>query len=427
MASAVPSARHSGAQRGARLAAFGALLAFAGVLIVEGLHFAGSGLGPVGWPALGMVLAAALAGLPGLAGGALVLFGYYVANLMEPARFPQFFADPWITVSWATGLAIVTLVVLSLRERRDYETVLRESERRLRVTAERLELALEGSNVALWDTDLATGKVYLSEAWAALLGAPPGETQTTLLELMSLLHPEDLEAVRSASHEILKGARGEYAVEHRVRTLCGEWKWILSRGRVTERSPSGLAQRMVGTNVDITERKRAEETIRHLAQYDVLTGAANRSLFHDRMRGALARSRRRGSLLALVYLDIDHFKPVNDSFGHSAGDAVLKEVAARLRACVRETDTVARLGGDEFVLLLEDLGARTDALQVAEKILVAMSEPLNCEGLALPFSVSMGLSFAANGEMSPDEVLKRADRALYEAKAAGRGRYIVAQ
>lgn len=414
------------ARRGAFRGALGALLALAGVALVEALILAGSApLAPLGWPALGVVLAAALAGLPGVVGGALVLAAYYLVNLFHPERFPQFFANSWEAASWAGAVLLVCLVMVSLRERRSYESVLRDSERRLRLIAERLELALEGSNVALWDTDLVTGKVYLSDAWAALVGAPPGETHTSIAELVPLIHPEDMEALRAASVETMKGLRPVYAVEHRVRTRSGEWKWILSRGKVTERDPSGRALRMIGTNVDITERRRTEETIRHLAQYDSLTGAANRSLFHDRMRRAVARSRRRGSLLGLIYLDIDHFKPVNDSFGHQAGDALLKELALRLRACVRETDTVARMGGDEFVLLLEDLGARTDGLQIADKIQAAMAKPVCHEGAALTLTVSMGLSFAAGGDMSPDDVLKRADAALYEAKAAGRGTYKV--
>jgi GGDEF domain-containing protein len=164
----------------------------------------------------------------------------------------------------------------------------------------------------------------------------------------------------------MKGMRPSYAFEHRVRAADGQWKWILSRGRVTERDPAGgRALRMIGTNIDITDRKRMEEALQSVAHSDPLTGLANRMLLADRMRLALARGRRSGSACALLYLDIDRFKHVNDTLGHAAGDRLLKDFAERLRGCVRQSDTVARLGGDEFVVLLEDLRTRRNTL-VAE-------------------------------------------------------------
>jgi diguanylate cyclase (GGDEF)-like protein/PAS domain S-box-containing protein len=289
----------------------------------------------------------------------------------------------------------------------------------LRAARERLEEALDGSSVALWDADLRTGRVYLSEAWAAIVGQPAGETIASLGELAAMLHPDDREMTARVSVEALKGLRPIYAAEHRVRSASGEWKWIISRGRVTDRDSSGRALRMIGTNLDITDRKRIEEALQSVAQTDPLTGLANRMLLLDHVRLAIARSARSGTKIALLYLDIDRFKQVNDSLGHAVGDALLKGFALRLRACVRTSDTVARLGGDEFVVLLDELKEADHALRVAENILDAMAAPLAIDGQSLKISVSIGLA-VRSGTDNVERFIQRADVALYEAKRAGR-------
>ena len=291
---------------------------------------------------------------------------------------------------------------------------------------ERLEAALDGSNVALWDTDLRTGRVYLGEAWARIIDAPPRDTVATTAELLALVHPADVELVRRASLEVMKGQRPLYAVEHRVKSRNGEWRWILSRGRVTERDPaSGRALRMIGTNLDITERRRAEEAMQSIAETDALTGLANRRMLGDRLRVALARNRRSGMESAVLFLDIDRFKDINDTLGHPAGDAVLAEMAARLRGCVRASDTVARFGGDEFVLLLEDLRERHNAVRITEKVLEEARRPVRVGGTEVLVTVSVGLAYSDGGSTDED-LLRRADAALYEAKATGRNRFRIA-
>ena len=296
----------------------------------------------------------------------------------------------------------------------------------LRTARERLEQALDGSSVALWDADLRTGRVYLSEAWSQIVGAPRCESVQSVEELLALVHTEDLEATRRVSLEAMKGLRPSYTVEHRVRARNGEWKWILSRGRVTERDPaSGRAVRMIGTNFDITERKRIEEALQSVAQTDPLTGVANRTLLMDRLRLALARARRGGGHIAVLYLDIDRFKQINDTLGHAAGDALLRGFALRLRGCVRASDTVARLGGDEFVVLLDDVKERSNALAIAEKILDAVRAPFDADGQDMLVTASIGIADGGAGD-GEDAMLKRADAALYDAKAAGRNAFRIA-
>jgi len=288
-----------------------------------------------------------------------------------------------------------------------------------------LEKALDGSSVALWDADLRTGRAYLSEAWSQILGTPRAETVVHVDKLLALMHPEDVEPVRRAFIETMKGLRPAYAAEHRVRSADGEWRWILSRGRVTERDPrTGKALRMIGTNLDITDRKRIEEALQSVAQSDPLTGVANRMLLMDRLGRALSRARRNASQVAVLYLDIDRFKRVNDSLGHAAGDALLKAFAGRLTACVRTTDTVARLGGDEFVVLLEDLKDGASALRIADKILEAMRAPISVDGQEVLITTSIGIAQAAGEDEGA--LLKRADAALYDAKAGGRNGFRVA-
>ncbi|HEX7052527.1 MAG TPA: diguanylate cyclase [Burkholderiales bacterium] len=303
---------------------------------------------------------------------------------------------------------------------------LRAAHDELRAAHDRLEAALEGSSVALWDTDLRTGRVYLGEAWADIAGGPRRERVASVEELLALVHPDDIDAVRRASLQALKGERPGYAVEHRIKAQSGEWRWILSRGRVTERDPaSGRALRMIGTNLDITERRRAEEQVQSTAHTDALTGLANRRGLGDRLRLALARNRRSGLESAVLFLDIDRFKEINDSLGHAAGDALLVELAARLRAGVRASDTVARFGGDEFVVLLEDVRDRQNALRIAEKILEEVRRPLALDGAPVRVTASLGVAYS-DATSTEEELLRRADAALYQAKAEGRDRYRVA-
>jgi diguanylate cyclase (GGDEF)-like protein/PAS domain S-box-containing protein len=305
-------------------------------------------------------------------------------------------------------------------------TQLAAARRELATQQARLEAALDGSSVALWDTDLQSGRVYLSEAWARMLGEAPADSVVSTDALVALTHPDDIEAVRRASLEVMRGERAVYSVEHRVRARNGEWKWIVSRGRVAERDPvSGRALRMIGTNYDITERRRLEEAVHSAAQSDPLTGLANRLLFTDRLRHALARTRRSGSQIALLYLDIDGFKQINDRFGHAAGDALLKDFAARLRAGVRASDTVARFGGDEFVVLLDELKEAAHALRVADKLLADCRQPLRIEGCEVIATASLGVAYGGQ-DADAEALLRRADAALYEAKRAGRNAYRVA-
>jgi two-component system cell cycle response regulator len=171
------------------------------------------------------------------------------------------------------------------------------------------------------------------------------------------------------------------------------------------------------------ERKRAEERLIYLAQYDQLTGLANRALFRERLTQALARSKRKNQLLGLMVLDLDRFKSVNDSLGHNVGDKLLKAVADRLKTCVREVDTVARMGGDEFTVLLEGISCDQDVITVAKRILESIIQPLVLDGSDVHTSASIGVTIYPADDHGVDDLLKHADRAMYRAKEQGGNHY----
>jgi diguanylate cyclase (GGDEF)-like protein/PAS domain S-box-containing protein len=312
-------------------------------------------------------------------------------------------------------------------------TALKKSEERLRDSERQLSLALEGSELALFDWNIETGDVFLSEQWSVMLGGRPELTRTTFTALEQITHPDDKPVLQKTFRDALKGVTSHYEAEHRVRTQGGDWIWVQSHGQVTARDGDGEAARMVGTSADVTERKRAEQQLsdsraelERAAWYDSLTGLPNRNLLDDRLDQVLARARRNKQLLALFYLDLDGFKAINDSMGHAAGDVLLKAFAERLRGGVRSVDTVARLSGDEFVILLEDLRQPEDAVGIAENIIEAARAKFTIDSKALRVTTCIGIAFT-RGETPAAELLKRADTALYEAKRAGGDRYQIAQ
>jgi diguanylate cyclase (GGDEF)-like protein len=188
----------------------------------------------------------------------------------------------------------------------------------------------------------------------------------------------------------------------------------------------GLVTHFVATHTDITLRKAAEEEIKHLAFHDSLTQLPNRRLLNDRLHQAVVQAKRDQTRLALMFIDLDKFKPVNDDFGHQAGDELLQAVARRLLACVRESDTVARLGGDEFVVLLPVIDVARDAITVGEKIQKALIQPFTLsKGQTVSISLSAGIAIYPEHGRDENELTKRADAAMYQAKTTGRDRFVM--
>ena len=205
-----------------------------------------------------------------------------------------------------------------------------------------------------------------------------------------------------------------------TRTGRSGWASALYRPR---RDAAGNNIGVIGFIRDVTVRRQAEEQIQYQAFHDVLTGLGNRSLFQDHLTLAVAIGQRRKRVVAVLFLDLDHFKLINDTFGHTFGDELLKGIAARLKSCVRRVDTVARIGGDEFAIVLQDMERQEDAADLAHKIVELVAQPIDIQGQRLYVTASVGVSIFPHDGEDAETLLKNADNAMYRAKSEGRNNY----
>jgi diguanylate cyclase (GGDEF)-like protein/PAS domain S-box-containing protein len=289
----------------------------------------------------------------------------------------------------------------------------------LRESEERYALSARGANDGLWVWDLGAGTVYYSDRWKEMLGFSNDEIGDSPEEWFSRVHPDDVAMLRADIDAHRHGATPSIEHEHRMRNKGGNYRWMLARG-VAVRNIAGDATRIAGSQTDITERKLAIERLTHDAFHDALTGLPNRALFMDRLESLMERTRRRGHQFAVLFLDLDRFKVVNDSLGHALGDMLLISVAERIRGALRATDTVARLGGDEFTVLLE-INNLADAVRMAERIQDELRVPFRVGENEIFTTASIGIALSATGYERPHDVLRDADIAMYRAKSRGRG------
>ncbi len=312
-----------------------------------------------------------------------------------------------------------------IRHELDAERQSRQQAERARGESEaRWRYAIEGSGDGLWDWDLSSGKVFYSERWKSMLGFTDDDLRGHIDEWGDLVHPDDKERVLEAVDNHLKGRSPEFMQEYRIRCKDGNWKWMLARGMAMAAAPGSPDMRMIGTNADITARKAAEAQIEYLAFFDPLTGLANRKLLLDRIHQATAASARSLQYGALVFIDLDGFKSVNDMWGHSTGDQMLMQAAQRMKLCMRAGDTIARLGGDEFVIVVQNLGHDRDeaahqAAIIADKVLDAFFPPFRMNDHEFHGGASLGITLFRDEPVSIDTLLGQADSAMYRAKADG--------
>ncbi len=301
-------------------------------------------------------------------------------------------------------------------ERQRAEVAVRESQ-------ERYALAVNGAKDGLWDWDLKANRIYFSPRWKSMLGYANGAIGEQPAEWFDRIHPDDQPAVQAALSAHLAGRAPDFESEYRIRHSGGAYRWVLTRG-LAVRDEEGEAYRMAGSQSDITARKMAEERLLHDAFHDHLTGLPNRALFMDRLGMAIAHAKRRLSYTyAVLFIDLDRFKNVNDSLGHSVGDELLIAVARRLESCLRPGDTVARLGGDEFTILLDEVADVDHAVHVAQRLHREMVRPFKVQGHEVFVTMSLGITLGAGGHYDrPEEVLRDADTAMYGAKTSGKAR-----
>ena len=245
----------------------------------------------------------------------------------------------------------------------------------------------------------------------------------------TFMHDDDIAPVAEQIEQAM-AERRPYVVEYRMIDRKGRQRWVSEHGQA-HFDADGQPLWLDGVLLDVTEHRAAEDAIRNLAFVDTLTQLPNRRFLLDRLRQGLANSRRHGRHGALLFIDLDHFKAVNDTHGHDAGDQLLCEVATRLRQSVREGDTVARLGGDEFVVMLEDLGdSGTEACEkaalIAENVLVELNRPFMLDDTPYHNTPSIGISCFSGADQRAEDLLRRADEAMYRAKAEGRNRFATA-
>jgi diguanylate cyclase (GGDEF)-like protein/PAS domain S-box-containing protein len=303
-------------------------------------------------------------------------------------------------------------------------TDLKRIEESLLKSEERLRLAMEGSTDAPWDWDVDSGLVHYSERWWNMLGFPPSHADRDPVAWRTQMHPDDMPRVDAFVDALVASDDKTYSLEFRLRHHDGHYVPVLSRGLV-QRDARGKGVRIAGTNTDLTAAKEAERRIHELAYFDYLTGLPNRRLLIDELSRILPRCARSGQFGALLFIDLDNFKLLNDTLGHDAGDTLLREVAARLRATVRASDHLARLGGDEFVVVLEGLGtsegeAIIEARMVGAKLLEALARPRALGARPSVSTPSIGVVTFGAGAHSVDQLLRHADLAMYRAKAEGR-------
>jgi len=283
----------------------------------------------------------------------------------------------------------------------------------------RFELAASTGDV--WEADLVRGSLTLPPLFKERLGYASDEIEDTQQSWVRLLHPDDRAAVRSAWIDHLK-RRIPYVVDYRKRSKAGPYRWFHARGQALW-DESGRATLMAGVVHDITPYREAEARIDFLANHDELTKLPNRALIRDRISQSLVQARRNGAQFAVMFLDLDRFKVINDAYGHPTGDALLVEAACRLKRLMREEDTVARLGGDEFLLLLPNLRRSADAYVVAQKILDAFERPLTMGALQAHVNTSIGVALYPQDGHDVDTLVRNADVAMYRSKDLGGGVY----
>jgi diguanylate cyclase (GGDEF)-like protein/PAS domain S-box-containing protein len=318
---------------------------------------------------------------------------------------------------WSDGtialLRIAGEIFVSALERSRTYRALRSSEQRYRLMAENATDLISRST-------MRGRMVYVSDAARSLLGYDAPEMVGH--SIFEFIAEADHHVVRQVTTRIAE-QRAPQTFSYRALRKDGSFLWFETTSRAVPDPVTGELTEIVAVSRDISERRRAEEQIEYQAYHDALTGLPNRLLFRDRLTIALAHAKRQHTPVAVMFLDLDRFKFVNDTLGHSLGDELLRAIAARLRSVLREGDTIARMGGDEFTVLLTDLSTPTDAAKIAQKLLETVAYPVRVEGHELYATTSIGIALYPSDGDNAEALLKNADGAMYRAKEIGRNSY----
>lgn len=286
-----------------------------------------------------------------------------------------------------------------------------------------ISIAKEG----IWDWNVETGEITNSPQWYTALRAPKEHKCTYIDEALALLHPKDAQSAKSKIDAFLKGDTQNYFSEHRMVCFDGSEIWVQDRGKIIEYDQKGKPLRVVGAFTDISQQINHQQELEQIAHYDELTGLPNRLLYTKKLNKALLRAKSKGNYVAILYLDLDGFKPINDIYGHKTGDILLIKVSKKVSTLLNETDTIARLGGDEFSIILTELNDPSDAFTLLQRALDTLQEPIIIDETAHKITASIGVSFYSqkDADMDADLLIRQADLAMYHAKQAGKNRYYI--
>lgn len=302
---------------------------------------------------------------------------------------------------------------------------IKKSRLELKDERDRFQLAVDGSNDGIWDWNPKNNKVFFSHRWKEMIGYSDDEIGEDLSEWQDRVHPDDLEETLKLVGDHLNNQTQTYESKHRMRCKDGSWIWVLDRGKA-KFDKYGNVIRVVGFHTDITKEMEREEDLKHTATHDLLTNLPNRFLFNEVIQTQLHRTKRNKNIFALLFVDLDGFKEINDAHGHDIGDDVLITVAKRMKEVIRGDDVLARLGGDEFVIGLADLEDRDQIIPLVDRLLKNIEKPMHFDEVTgeLFVSASIGISlYMDNKPLDPETLLRQADHAMYEAKTSGKRQY----
>jgi diguanylate cyclase (GGDEF)-like protein/PAS domain S-box-containing protein len=286
-------------------------------------------------------------------------------------------------------------------------------ERALKDSEEIYREFVEGTDDLITQVDQQAMITFVNHRSREIFGLAPEECIG--LSIFEFVHPEDRETSRQVFSSWIEDRIKHTTYENRQISLSGQVYHMLWTVNF-HYGPQGELTFINSIGRDITKRKESEHLLEYLASHDSLTGLPNRSLFSNRLRHALLLAKRSNRYIAVIFIDLDDFKSVNDAFGHEMGDQVLKRVAKTLRNCVRESDTVARLSGDEFTLVVENISIPDDAAAISQKILTELSEPICEDGQEITNTASIGISIYPTDGADEISLLKKADAAMYQVK-----------
>lgn len=283
-----------------------------------------------------------------------------------------------------------------------------------------LSQAQQLGNMGSWEWDIITNDLVWSDHIFRIYGLEPQIFIPTYTAFLERIHPDDKQVVIDAVNDAVSNNK-PYDIEHRIILPNGKIRSVHEVGAVDYDNNKPL--RMIGTVIDITSRKEIENEIEHLAYYDDLTDLANRRLLLDRLNFLISVSKRNKSKFALLFVDLDGFKTINDIYGHKEGDKVLQKTAKNIKSIVREMDTVARIGGDEFIVLISDLPSKNAAMITAEKIITKIKASYNIHNdTPVSLTASIGIAMYPEDGQNADTLLTNSDTAMYSAKNTGKNK-----